>query len=39
MQHIFADLVATELSGVRFVKSDAQAGVAEAIAQNLPGAS
>ena len=35
----FADLVARGLSGVRLVTSDAHAGLVEAIAANLPGAS
>ena len=35
----FADLVARGLSGVRLVTSDAHAGLREAIAANLPGAS
>ncbi|QIX25869.1 IS256 family transposase [Nocardioides sp. JQ2195] len=35
----FADLVARGLSGVRLVTSDAQAGLVEAVAANLPGAS
>ena len=34
----FADLVARGLSGVRLVTSDAHAGLVEAIAANLPGA-
>ena len=34
----FADLVARGLGGVRLVTSDAQAGLVEAIAANLPGA-
>ena len=35
----FADLVARGLTGVRLVTSDAHAGLVEAIAANLPGAS
>ena len=35
----FADLVARGLSGVKLVTSDAHAGLVEAIAANLPGAS
>lgn len=35
----FADLVARGLAGVRLVTSDAHAGLVEAIAANLPGAS
>ena len=35
----FADLIARGLSGVRLVTSDAHAGLREAIAANLPGAS
>jgi transposase-like protein len=35
----FADLVARGLSGVRLVTSDAHAGLVQAIAANLPGAS
>jgi len=35
----FADLVACGLSGVKLVTSDAHAGLVEAIAANLPGAS
>lgn len=35
----FADLVARGLTGVRLVTSDAHAGLGEAIAANLPGAS
>jgi len=35
----FADLVARGLAGVRLVTSDAHAGLREAIAANLPGAS
>src|SRR5690606_16732224 len=35
----FADLVARGLGGVRLVTSDAHAGLVEAIAANLPGAS
>lgn len=35
----FADLVARGLSGVRLVTSDAHAGLVEAVAANLPGAS
>jgi transposase-like protein len=35
----FADLVARALAGVRMVTSDAHAGLREAIAANLPGAS
>ena len=35
----FADLVARGLSGVRLVTSDAHAGLVEAIAANVPGAS
>ena len=35
----FAELVARGLSGVRLVSSDAHAGLIEAIAANLPGAS
>ncbi len=34
----FADLVARGLAGVRLVTSDAHAGLVEAIAANLPGA-
>jgi len=34
----FADLVARGLSGMRLVTSDANAGLVEAIAVNLPGA-
>ena len=35
----FADLVARGLAGVRLVTSDAHAGLVEAVAANLPGAS
>ena len=35
----FADMVARGLTGVRLVTSDAHAGLVEAIAANLPGAS
>lgn len=39
MDEFFADLTARGLTGVRLVTSDAHAGLVEAIAANLPGAS